>query len=241
MRTYAIGDIHGHLNDLRAAHARIARDRERTGDAEAPVVHLGDMVDRGPDSAGVVAMLAQGIAAGQPWMVLKGNHDRYFHSWLSRGDLYDPRAPQLGWLHPRLGGAQTLASYGIDPEGAPSAVHRRTLAAVPAAHRDFLAGLPLWHRRGPVLFVHAGIRPGIAPEDQTENDLVWIRDGFLNDPRDHGLLVVHGHTSLARATHHGNRVNLDSSMAYGGQLTVAVFEDRDVFVLTDSGRLPLLP
>ena len=241
IRSYAIGDIHGHLADLKAAHARIAADRAATGDTEAPVIHLGDMVDRGPDSRGVIQHLIDGRQRGMPWLVLKGNHDRYFQRYLRAAALSEQRVPDIGWFDPRLGGAATLASYGIDLRGRPERVHRQTLEKVPEAHRAFLEGLPLTHLRGEVLFVHAGIRPGVALADQDEEDLVWIRQPFLDDPRDHGVLVVHGHTALERATHHRNRVNLDSSMAFGGHLTAAVFEGRNASILTDRGRVPLVP
>ncbi len=241
MRTYAIGDIHGHIDPLRAAHDRVARDRETVGDSVAPVVHLGDLVDRGPQSSAVIDFLLDGLARGQPWVVLQGNHDRYFQRFLETPQLIDPRVPHLDWLDPRLGGAATLASYGIDTTGDPAEVHRRTRGTVPEDHRSFLASRPHSHRRGDLLFVHAGIRPGIPLESQEEDDLVWIREPFLTDPRDHGPLVVHGHTAIGQATHYGNRVNLDSSMAFGGHLTVAVFEGRDAWVLTDDGRVPLLP
>lgn len=244
MRSYAIGDIHGHLELLRAQHALIAADRAAVGDATAPVVHLGDLVDRGPDSQGVIDYLAQGIAAGAPWQVLKGNHDRMFTRFLE-----DPLQPEpglrsdLSWLHPRLGGSATLASYGVraaaDRPLAP--VHAEALAAVPAAHRAFLDGRPTWLRHGAALFVHAGLRPGIAIEAQDETDLVWIRAGFLDDPRDHGALVVHGHTAIDRATHYGNRLNLDTGAAYGGPLSSVVIEGRDAWLLTPEGRVPLHP
>ncbi|MDE3081218.1 MAG: serine/threonine protein phosphatase [Paracoccaceae bacterium] len=244
MRTYAIGDIHGHIGLLTEVHARIAADRARTGDATAPVVHLGDLVDRGPDSAGVIEYLRKGIEAGEPWIVLKGNHDRMFYSFLDDIRYHDPGLrSDLGWLHPRLGGAATLASYGIaNPGDRPLApVHQEALAAVPQAHRVFLETRPTWVRRGDVLFVHAGIRPGVPMQAQSEDDLVWIRQGFLDDPRDHGFLVVHGHTALDAPTHYGNRVNIDSSAAYGGPLTAVVIEGRDVFRLTEAGRVPLVP
>jgi serine/threonine protein phosphatase 1 len=244
MRSYAVGDVHGHLDLLRRQQDLIEADRARTGDAAAPVVHLGDLVDRGPDSRGVIDHLASGIAAGAPWVVLRGNHDRMFARFLR-----DPAEPEpglrrdLSWLHPRLGGAATLGSYGVraaaDRPLAP--VHAEALAAVPAAHRAFLDGLPALFRHGEVLFVHAGIRPGLPLDRQDETDLVWIRDGFLDDARDHGVLVVHGHTALDRATHHGNRVNLDSGAAYGGPLSAAVIEGRDVWLLTPAGRVPLRP
>jgi len=244
MRSYAIGDIHGHLDLLHAAHARIEADRARTGDHDAPVIHLGDLVDRGPDCAGVVAHLREGIAAGAPWVVLKGNHDRMFQSFLDDPHTPDPGLRrELSYLHPAIGGAATLQSYGVaHPADRPVArVHADALAAVPAADRAFIADRPLWHRRGEVLFVHAGIRPGVPLEAQVETDLVWIRAPFLDDPRDHGFLVVHGHTAIHAPAHHGNRVNIDTRAAYGGPLTAVVIEGRTVSVLTDNGRVPLRP
>jgi serine/threonine protein phosphatase 1 len=120
-------------------------------------------------------------------------------------------------------------------------LHAEAVEAVPQTHRDFLEGRPTWLQRGEIVFVHAGIRPGIPMEAQQETDLVWIRTGFLDDSRDHGFLVVHGHTALDRATHYGNRVNIDSSAAYGGPLTAVVIEGRQVWLLTDHGRIPLQP
>jgi serine/threonine protein phosphatase 1 len=120
-------------------------------------------------------------------------------------------------------------------------VWAEAVVAVPAHHRSFLEGLPTSYHRGEVLFVHAGIRPGVDLAEQTETDLVWIRKDFLEDPRDHGALVVHGHTALDAPKHYGNRVNIDSGAAYGGLLTTIVLEGRDVWVLGDSGRVPLLP
>ena len=244
MRSYAIGDIHGHLDLLLRAHDLIAEDRRQTGDHDAPVIHLGDYVDRGPDCRGVVDHLMQGSVAGQNWVTLKGNHDRMFTRFLN-----DPKEPEeglrpdLAWLHPRLGGAATLASYGVknamDRPLAP--VHAEAVQAVPQSHRDFLASRPTWLQRGDVVFVHAGIRPGIPMPQQKETDLVWIRASFLEDRRDHGFLIVHGHTALDVPTHYGNRVNIDSSAAYGGPLTTVVIEGRDVWVLTDQGRRPLQP
>jgi serine/threonine protein phosphatase 1 len=244
MRTYAIGDIHGHLDLLRDAHDKIARDRSRTGDRDAPVIHLGDLVDRGPDSRGVIEYLRSGQAGGEPWVVLKGNHDRMFAGFLADPSWQDPGLrSDLSWLHPRLGGAATLASYGVRAAGdrpvAP--VHAEAVAAVPQTHREFLAGLPTWRKRGDVVFVHAGIRPGVAMEMQAETDLVWIRKGFLEETGDLGVLVVHGHTALDMPKHYGNRVNIDSGAAYGGLLTTIVVEGQDVWTLEDQGRVPLLP
>ncbi|MFN3936289.1 MAG: metallophosphoesterase [Gemmobacter sp.] len=244
MLTYAIGDIHGHLDLLRDAHERIARDRAAHGDATAPVVHLGDLVDRGPDSRGVIEMLMQGIAAGERWHVLKGNHDRMFCRYLDQPEGRDPALrADLSWLHPRLGGGPTLESYGVRAaaDRPPRPVHAEARQAVPADHVAWLEALPGLFRRGEVVFAHAGIRPGVALEEQTETDLLWIRDVFLNDRRDHGFLVVHGHTALDWPRHYGNRVNIDSGAAYGGPLSAVAIEGREVFLLRDSGRVPLRP
>ncbi|MGR3463571.1 metallophosphoesterase [Limimaricola sp.] len=243
-RSYAIGDIHGHPEKLRAAHDLIAADRARTGDGQSPVIHLGDLTDRGPDSRGVIEMLIDGIEGGAPWTVVLGNHDRLFRKFLDDPDWQDPglRA-DLDWLDPRLGGDTTLESYDVAKvEGRdPHDVHREALDKVPLAHRDFLARLPLYHLRGEALFVHAGIRPGVPMGEQTETDLVWIRDGWLEDGRDHGPLVVHGHTALEHPRHHGNRVNLDGGAAYGRPLAAAVIEGREIWLLTPEGRRPLRP
>lgn len=244
MRAYAIGDIHGHLDLLRIAHARIQADRAATGDHDAPVIHIGDLVDRGPDSPGVIDHLMQGIAAGEPWIVLKGNHDRMFSYFLQAPSRRDPKLrADLSWLHPRLGGGPTLAAYGVHAptDRAEAAVHRDALAAVPQAHRDFLDRLPVMHRHGEALFVHAGIRPGIPLDQQTEDDLTWIRHDFLDDPRDHGVLVVHGHTAIDRARHYGNRLNIDSSAAYGGPVSAVVIEGRRAWLLGPGGREALVP
>ncbi|WP_426035647.1 metallophosphoesterase [Cypionkella sp. TWP1-2-1b2] len=242
MRTYAIGDIHGHIELLREVHAWIAADQARHG--AAPVVHVGDLVDRGPDCRGVVEYLRAGIEAGQDWVVLKGNHDRMFTNYIRDINYHDPcLRNDLSYLHPKIGGAATLESYGVknaaDRPLAP--VHAEAVAAVPEADLQFLESRSTYYQRGEVIYVHAGIRPGIPIEQQTEDDLVWIRKGFLEDTRDFGALIVHGHTALDAPMHYGNRVNIDSSAAYGGPLTAVVLEGRKVFNLTATGRVALLP
>lgn len=243
MRSYAIGDIHGHIDLLRAAHTRIAKDKLACGDNDSPIVHIGDLVDRGPDSRAVIDYLARGVAAGENWVVLKGNHDRMFSIFLGDPNAQDPGLrTEFSYLHPRIGGGSTLASYGVanasDRPLAP--VHAEAVAAVPADHLAFLASRPTSFAHGEALFVHAGIRPGVAIKDQTEDDLVWIRDPFLGYRGNFPWLLVHGHTALDAAVNYGNRVNIDSSAAYGGPLTAVVIEGRTVSVLTDAGREPLL-
>jgi serine/threonine protein phosphatase 1 len=244
MHIYAIGDIHGQLGLLKTAHERIARDMAEYG--KAPVVHLGDYVDRGPDSRGVLEFLMEGQEAGRDWLVLKGNHDRMFTGFLDDPKWQDPGLrSDLSWLHWKLGGSATLASYGV-PNAADrpiAKVHAEAVAAVPAHHRRFIDGLIDRHTAEGAIFVHAGLRPGIPLDQQTQTDLVWIRQGFLEDRRDFGALVVHGHTAIDAPAHYGNRVNLDSGAAYGGPLTAAVILGRDAFVLTANGRraLPATP
>ncbi|MDO8984609.1 metallophosphoesterase [Cypionkella sp.] len=241
MRTYAIGDIHGHIELLREVHSWIAADQAKHG--AAPIVHVGDLVDRGPDCRGVVEYLRVGVEAGQDWVVLKGNHDRMFTNYIRDINYHDPcLRTDLSYLHPKIGGAATLESYGVknaaDRPLAP--VHAEALAAVPEPHLKFLESLPIYYQRGEVIYVHAGIRPGIPIAQQAEDDLVWIRKGFLEDTRDFGALIVHGHTALDAPMHYGNRVNIDSSAAYGGPLTAVVLEGREVFNLTAAGRIAVL-
>ena len=238
MPTYAIGDIHGHIDLLRRAHDLIAAD------GGGPIVHVGDLVDRGPDSRGVVDYLCAGVVAGLPWVVLKGNHDRMFTRFLN--DPWEPEdglRSDLSWLHPKLGGGTTLASYGVrnasDRPVRP--VHADALRAVPPDHRTFLQGRRAMHRTEDAVFVHAGIRPGVPLDQQAETDLVWIREPFLTDPRDHGVLIVHGHTALDAPRHYGNRLNIDSGAAYGGPLAAVVLEGGMAFHLTAGGRVPLWP
>ena len=113
--------------------------------------------------------------------------------------------------------------------------------AVPGAHVAYLASLPLYFLHPLALVVHAGVRPGVDLQDQAEEDLVWIRQDFLNSPLDHGPLVVHGHTAIQTATHYGNRLNVDGGAAYGRPLCAVVIERNGVHLLTDDGRIPLEP
>lgn len=242
MRLYAIGDVHGHPDLLRDALDWIEADRARTGDPAAPVVQIGDLVDRGPDSRGVVQALMDLTARDPRVTVLKGNHDNMFALFLDNPPRVDPRLrADLTWLHPRLGGRDTLASYGLDPDLPDDRLHEEAMRAVPKAHRDFLNALPLSARHGDCLLVHAGIRPGVALEAQDPSDLYWIRHEFLDDPRDHGPLVVHGHTPVDRVEHHGNRLAIDTGAAYGGPLSAVVIEARRVWLLTPDGRQDIRP
>jgi serine/threonine protein phosphatase 1 len=243
MRSYAIGDIHGHLDKLAGAHALIAADRRRTGDQDAPVIHLGDLVDRGPESAEVIEYLNAGPVRPGTWITIRGNHDFLFRLFMSDPGGRDPGLrSDLTWLDPRLGGPATLASYGVagGAERDPYDLHAEASARVPKAHLAFLDGLLPMHAYGDAVFVHAGIRPGVALDRQDPKDLMWIRKDFLTNTSDHGALIVHGHTPVdPRPRNHGNRLNMDTGAAYGGPLSVTVIEGRDVWLLTPDGRVAL--
>lgn len=239
MRLYVIGDVHGHLDQLKAAHERIFRD----GGQNALIAHVGDLIDRGPDSRGVVDYLMTGQVQGRPWIVTRGNHDRFLPHYLAQPDWVDPGlSSALHWtLHSGLGAPETLRSYGVDTTLPPERMLAEARQAVPLSHRMFLASLPLYFLHPLALVVHAGIRPGVDLLDQTENDLVWIRQGFLDSSQDHGPLIVHGHTAIQTATHYGNRLNVDGGAAYGRPLCAVVIEKDAMHLLTDDGRLPLKP
>lgn len=234
---YAIPDIHGQEAQLEAALDLVERD----GGAAARIVILGDLVDRGPNSRAVIERLMTAQAGGRDWTVLRGNHDQMFVDFLDEGAIGSARMRAgLTWLNERLGGAETLASYGVlASEARHDPVAAR--AAVPAAHRDWLAGLPLWLEADDLLFVHAGIRPGLPMRMQDPSDLMWIRDGFLDHAAPYPWLVVHGHTALDMPAHFGNRIDLDGGAGYGRPLWPAVFEGKSCWLLSDRGRVPLRP
>jgi serine/threonine protein phosphatase 1 len=214
-RVYAVGDVHGCGDRLAALHALIAADLADRPIAAPLLVQLGDLVDRGPDSADVVARLAGGPPiAGLPTVVLMGNHERMMLDALAGNDA---GAIEL-WLF--NGGAATLRSWGVSPAAPPAAWR----AAIPAAQLDFLRALPLTLRLGRYFFVHAGVRPGVALARQAAGDLLWIREPFLSHDGDFGAVVVHGHTPSAAPEVRGNRLGLDTGAVLGGVLTCGVLE-----------------
>ena len=235
---YAIGDIHGQLEMLKNALALIEAD----GGPDANIVFVGDYTDRGPDSKGVIDLLIDGMDAGRNWTILRGNHDRMFCRYLADGTEHDERILSgKGWLHPALGGPTTLASYGVDADA--DNLLARAQAAVPPEHLAFLETRPLWFETEDKLFVHAGLVPGKAVEDQHEDDLIWIRQGFLDFEGTHPKLIVHGHTALDTPVRFANRVDIDGGAGYGRPLIPVVFEGTDCWMLTTEGRaeIPVQP
>lgn len=220
-RVYAIGDIHGQRERLAALHAEIAADAEGTPQRRRVIVYVGDYIDRGPDSAGVLDLLIAKPLAGFTSVYLKGNHEDYILRYLD-GDL------EAGGSWIVFGGDATLRSYGIDaparlPDYTELVDWQRELSnRFPATHRRFLNALALSHIEGDYAFVHAGVRPGRAFADQTAADLMWIREEFHNSTKDHGYVIVHGHSVVTKAQSRSNRIGIDTGAGYGQSLTAVV-------------------
>ncbi len=218
-RVYAVGDVHGCAGLLEQLHDAIRRDADSAPESRKIIVYLGDYVDRGPDSAGVLSTLIDHPLDGIEQVCLKGNHEDFLLRFLD-----DPGICDL-WL--RNGGRATLRSYGLPVERAGGDEAATALSAefrsrLPDTHQRFLQGLRLSHRAGGYLFVHAGIRPGVDLSRQTADDLLWIRDPFLRSPYDHGCVVVHGHTPVEAPDVHFNRINIDTGAVWSGCLTALV-------------------
>ena len=219
-RIYAIGDIHGRRDCLDALLAKIDADDASRGGASTSLVFLGDLTDRGDDSRGVVERVME-ITATRACKLLMGNHEEVFiDSW--EGDL-----PAVRLFH-RIGGRETLLSYGVSEAEYDAADFARLTALlaerVPAAHIAFLRKFQDSYARGDYLFVHAGIRPGRPIEEQDPGEMRWIRERFLNDPRDHGPMIVHGHTVTAEVDEWPNRIGIDTGAYASGKLTALGIE-----------------
>jgi len=230
-RAYVVGDVHGRLDLLRGLLDGIRQDHAaRGGEAALLLVFLGDLIDRGPDSRGVVELVRTGPIGGARTIALAGNHEEVLLRLLDgeRGLLQQ-------WL--RFGGDACLASYGGDPQALETAPEQQALARVkelvPDEHRAFLAGLADTFRFGDYLFVHAGIRPGVPLQQQTARDLRWIRRAFLDDPRDHGMTVVHGHTITQEVDLRPNRIGIDTGAHQFGVLTALAIEGDEHWVIQE--------
>ena len=220
---YAVGDIHGAYEELVSLEGKIAVD---AASFQGPklLILLGDFVDRGPDSARVIAHLLRPPPPGFQRICLAGNHE------LCMSDYLDGIVPLEQWL--ALGGIETLYSYGLDP------VHLARLYSsrgeiddyirnsIPLPHRLFLQGLPTMAYSERVVFVHAGIRPGIPLDEQDDTDLTTIRSDFLDNAAKLDRLVVHGHTRSIRPSAEGRRFGIDTGAFETGRLTALRIKDR---------------
>ncbi|WP_439533861.1 metallophosphoesterase [Polymorphobacter sp.] len=218
VRVYAIGDIHGRLDLLDELLALVAADcAEATTRNE--VIFLGDYIDRGPQSAAVLERLVSPLPDHASWRFLAGNHEDAMASILA-GDF----GVMAEWIE--FGGYETLESYGLSRRevAAGGIVLENALSRIPPAHRDFLNALEDQVIIGNYLFVHAGIRPGVALARQDRRDLLSIRQPFLDDDRDHGVVVVHGHNISDAVEIRHNRIGIDTGAYRSGQLTALVLE-----------------
>jgi serine/threonine protein phosphatase 1 len=226
LRLAAIGDIHGRVDLLAELHGRLDLETRKSRRPAPIEVYLGDYIDRGPQSRQVIEALMARQRERQV-VCLMGNHERM----LLRA--FDDPGAVMEWLH--YGGEDTLRSYGLgagDLRGAaerdPSLICRVMRELIPRDHLVFLSRLALRFAIGGFAFAHAGIRPGVPLRDQREQDLLWIREGFLDSKADHGFVVVHGHTPVRGPEFLQNRINLDTGAVYTGQLTCLLISDEEL-------------
>lgn len=230
-RLYAVGDIHGRLDLLDLLLAQIETDLAERAPRRTFLVFLGDLIDRGPDSAGVIERLRTYRHRGVETVFLAGNHEEVLLS-IVKGK----RGVLPNWL--KFGGAECAASYGIDPERLAMMEEGTAIdlvrARVPREHVKFLDAMADTLRFGDYLLVHAGIRPGVALDDQKREDLRWIRDPFLTDAKEHGFVVVHGHTICPAVEQKTNRIGIDTGAYKTGVLTALAIEDEKRWFLATS-------
>ena len=229
---YAVGDIHAHTDALRPLIRDLLDDAGRSARPERPLlVFLGDYVDRGPDSRGVIDTILA-LEADGPFEVvcLKGNHEDALLRMLVDAD-FGPN-----WIS--NWGQATLRSYGVatPPFGQEAQETARVQAeladALPRRHKDFLRRCVMSLTVGDYLFVHAGVRPGVPLDAQDDRDLMWVRYDFLESDEDFGKVVVHGHTPSDRPELKANRIGIDTGAVMGGLLTCAVLEEDRLGFLT---------
>jgi serine/threonine protein phosphatase 1 len=215
VRVYAVGDVHGRIDLLEGVLSRIDADRASSSAKRILEIFIGDYVDRGPSSRAVLDRLIQRVQT-HGTVLLRGNHEELLLAFL--------RDPAVLTEWQRLGGLQTLVSYGLKPPINASAAQQIELAAefrreLPESHKSLLSSMPSSYTCGDFLFVHAGVRPGVPIMEQTEQDLLWIRDDFLLSKEHFDKFIVHGHTPVAEADLHANRLNIDTGAYATGRLT----------------------
>jgi len=224
VRIYAIGDVHGRVDLLDQVLSRIGVDLATHPTANAVLVFLGDYIDRGPASKDVLDRLIT-CCATRPTVCLIGNHETYLCEFL--------RNPEILSAWRQYGGLNTLLSYGIRPSIESDPQERVKLAqaldrALPPSHRQFLNNLKPYFVCGDFFFVHAGVRPGVPLTDQSEKDLLWIREEFLLYEDSFGKIIVHGHTPVLEPEIRANRISIDTGAYATGRLTCLVLEGDDV-------------
>ena len=220
-RIYAIGDVHGRNDLLQQLLEKIVKDDSERGDAESEIIFLGDLVDRGPDSAGVLDTAMQLKASAGKVRFLMGNHEEVYLAAAS-GDEKSVR------FFNRIGGRETILSYeismkeyiGLDM----SELAKRIPTLFPQEHVDFITGFEDQIIIGDYAFVHAGIRPGVPLSEQRKKDLRWIREEFLATQDAHEKVIVYGHTISDDVVEAGNRIGIDTGAYYSDKLTALVLQ-----------------
>ena len=235
-RLYAIGDVHGHLGLLDGLLARICADEAARGGPEGELIFLGDLINRGPQSAQVIDRLIALKVERPRTRFLLGNHEEVFLSALG-GNREALR------FFDRVGGMETVLSYGITPQAYESTDFTGLAAmlrdVVPSAHRTFLEDFEDMIIEGSYVFVHAGIRPGIQLEKQQPCDLRWIREEFLHAPGSKdagivpGMIIVHGHTIFQEIVEYPGRIGLDTGAYRSGTLSAMAFEGNSRWILQE--------
>lgn len=220
LRLYAIGDIHGRLDLLKAMHGRIADDLAARRPADFRIVYIGDYTDRGPDSKGVLDFLSASCKQDSRNIALMGNHDEEFLEFLATA--------KRDGLFACNGGDATARSYGVEIDFSSGRHARagrdRLLKAMPETHIVFLSSLRRSVTLGDFFFCHAGIRPGVPLDAQDPHDLIWIRQGFLDHAGLYEKVIVHGHTPVARPDIQPNRIDIDTGAFKTGRLTALVID-----------------
>lgn len=227
-RIYAIGDIHGRLDLLDKLLAKIEADVDRRPAARPICIFLGDYIDRGPASRETIDRLIEQRKRSE-CVFLKGNHESIAIRCLIDRNGFDQ------WM--RLGGMETLHSYKISAQGVRNdkkivALQAAFHEALPQAHFRFLRDLQTSYTAGDFFFAHAGVKPSVGLESQSESDLLWIREEFLSSDVDFGKIVVHGHTPVHEVEFRSNRVNIDTGAFATGRLTCLVIERESLSVIS---------
>jgi serine/threonine protein phosphatase 1 len=221
-RIYAIGDIHGRVDLLGRLHDLIKEDSANSPPARLVVIYLGDYVDRGETSKTVIDLLLDEPLEDFEAIFLKGNHEEMMLGFMENAGV------GAMWLH--NGGDATAYSYGVRMDSPSTMDHRyfemqqALCEKVPDRHLAFLRNLDLYHTEGDYLFVHAGVQPGMPLEEQTSQDLLWIRHEFITSREDHGHCVVHGHTIFTEPEIRPNRIGIDTGAYYTNVLSCVVLE-----------------
>ena len=229
LRIYAIGDIHGRVDLLNVLLARISNDIAARPTARPLYVFLGDYIDRGACSRETIDRLIEHSESNE-CVFLKGNHEQIAIKCLTDRRLFDQ------WL--RLGGLQTLISYGVPAEAGASGriaeLQSAFHSALPQAHIRFFRDLKNSFECGDFFFAHAGVRPGVELSHQKERDLLWIREEFLSSKDEFGKIVVHGHTPAREIEVGPNRINIDTGAFATGRLSCLVLEEEELSVIDTS-------